>query len=134
MFCSIKSPAARRLTIRVLGTMVLNILFAAIAGLGIRFGHLRGIAAYLVAVLPALPIIGVIVAFGVFLDEEKDEFQRNLLVQALLGGIGGTLAATTVWGYLEAFAHIPHLQTIWIYPIFWLFVGLSTPVVLWRYR
>ena len=26
-----------------------------------------------------------------FLAEEKDEFQRNLLVQALLGGIGGTL-------------------------------------------
>jgi hypothetical protein len=71
---------------------------------------------------------------GVFLEEEKDEFQRNLMVQALLGGIGGTLVATTVWGNLEAFVHVPHLQSIWIYPIFWLFVGLSTPVVLWRYR
>ncbi len=134
MFCTIKSPAVRRLTNRVLGTMVLNILFAVIAALGIRFGHLRGVPAYLVAVLPALPIIGAIVAFGVFLEEEKDEFQRNLLVQALLGGIGGTLAATTVWGNLEAFVHVPHLQSIWIYPIFWLFVGLSTPVVLLRYR
>jgi hypothetical protein len=134
MFCSIKSPAVRRLTNRVLGTMVLNILFAVIAALAIRFAHLRGIAGYLVAVLPALPIVGVIVAFGVFLEEEKDEFQRNLMVQALLGGIGGTLVATTVWGNLEAFVHVPHLQSIWIYPIFWLFVGLSTPVVLWRYR
>lgn len=134
MSCSIKSPAARRLAIRVFGTMVLNILFAVIAALAIRFGHLTGIPAYLVAVLPALPIIAVIVAFGVFLEEEKDEFQRNLLVQALLGGIGGTLAATTVWGNLEAFVHAPHLQTIWIYPIFWLFVGLSIPFVLWRYR
>jgi hypothetical protein len=134
MSCSIKSPAQRRLTKRVLGTMVLNILFAVIAALGIRFGHLRGIPAYLIAVLPALPIVGVIVAFGVFLDEEKDEFQRNLLVQCLLGGIGGTLAATTVWGYLEAFVHAPHLQSMWIYPIFWLFVGLSVPVVLLRYR
>jgi hypothetical protein len=134
MLCSIKSPAARRLAIRVFGTMVLNILFAVIAALGIRFGHLRGIPGYLIAVLPAIPIIGAIVAFGIFLDEEKDEFQRNLLVQALLGGTGGTLAATTVWGYLEAFMHAPHLQSIWIYPIFWLFVGLSIPVVLLRYR
>ena len=134
MLCSIKSRAVRRLTYRVFGTMVLNILFAVVAALGIRFGHLRGIPAYLVAVLPALPIIAVIVAFGFFLQEEKDEFQRNLLVQALLGGIGGTLVATTVWGNLEAFVQIPHLQAIWIYPIFWLFVGLSTPVVLLRYR
>jgi hypothetical protein len=116
MFCSIKSPAVRRLTNRVLGTMVLNILFTVIAALGIRFGHLGGIPAYLLAVFTALPIIGAIVAFG------------------LLGGIGGTLAATTVWGNLEAFAHVPHLQAIWIYPIFWLFVGLSIPVVLLRYR
>ena len=134
MFCSIKSPAVRRLTNRVLGTMVLNILFTVIAALGIRFGHLGGIPAYLLAVFTALPIIGAIVAFGVYLEEEKDEFQRNLLVQALLGGIGGTLAATTVWGNLEAFAHVPHLQAIWIYPIFWLFVGLSIPVVILRYR
>jgi len=134
MFCSIKSPALRRLTNRVWGSMVLSVLFAVVAAVGFRFGHLRGIPAYLVAVLPALPIMGAIVAFGVFLDEEKDEFQRNLLVQALLGGIGGTLAATTIWGNLEAFVHIPQLQPIWIYPIFWLFVGLSTPVVILRYK
>lgn len=134
MLCTIKGVAQRRLTYRVFGSMVLSVLFAVVAALGFRFGHLRGIPAYLVAVLPALPIIGAIVAFGVFLDEEKDEFQRNLLVQALLGGIGGTLAATTVWGNLEAFAHVPHLQAIWIYPIFWLFVGLSAPIVMLRYR
>ena len=134
MNCAIKSAAQRRLTNRVLGTLALTVLFAVIAGLGIRFGHLRGIPAYLVAVLPALPIIGVIAAFGVFLDEENDEFQRNLLVQCLLGGIGGTLAVTTVWGYLEAFVHAPHLPAIWIYPIFWLFVLVSWPVVWRRYR
>jgi len=134
MFCSSTSPAVCRLTNRVWGTVVLTVLFAVISGLGIRFGHLRGIAAYLVAVLPALPIIAVIVAFGIFLEEEKDEFQRNLLVQCLLGGIGGTLAATTVWGYLEAFVHAPHLPLMWIYPIFWLFVSVSYPVVRLRYR
>jgi len=134
MICSIKSPAARRLTIRVWGAVLFSVLFTVVAAMAIRFGHFTGVLAYLVAALPALPIIGVIVAFGVFLREEKDEFQRNLLVQCLLGGIGGTLAVTTVWGNLEAFVHAPHLPLMWIYPIFWLFVGLSTPVVLLRYK
>jgi hypothetical protein len=57
-----------------------------------------------------------------------------LLVQSLLGGIGGTLAATTVWGYLEDFTRTPRLDIVWIYPIFWVFVGISYHVVRARYR
>ena len=49
---------------------------------------------------------------GRFLAAEKDEFQRNVLIQCLLGGIGGTLTTTTIWGYLEDFAHAPHLDPI----------------------
>jgi hypothetical protein len=86
------------------------------------------------AILPAIPILWVLMETGRFLATEKDEFQRNVLVQCLLGGIGGTLAVTTIWGNLENFAHAPHLDLVWIYPIFWIFVVLSAPVVMWRYR
>jgi len=55
-------------------------------------------------------------------------------VQSLLGGIGGTLVVTTVSAYLEDFAHAPRLDMIWVYPIFWLFVAASYPVVKARYR
>jgi hypothetical protein len=85
-------------------------------------------------VLPALPLIGALVGTGAYLTEEKDEFQRNLLIQSLLGGIGATLAATTVWGYLEDFTHVPHLDLILVYPAFWLFVAFSIPVVKLRYQ
>jgi len=134
MFWSIKNPAQRRFVVRMWVLAALCVLFSVVAALGFRLGHLTGVAAYLVAILPALPILGALMATGQYLAEEKDEFERNLLVQSLLGGIGGTLAATTIWGYLEDFAHAPHLHLIWIYPLFWLFVGISIPVVMRRYR
>ncbi len=86
------------------------------------------------AVLPALPIIWVIIETGRYLADEKDEFQRSVLVQSLLGGIGGILATTTIWGFLEDFALAPHLDLVLIYAIFWLFVCVSYPVVRLRYR
>jgi hypothetical protein len=112
----------------------LCVVFAVIAAVGIRFVHLRGIAAYLVAVLPALPIAAALVWTGVYLDEEKDEFQRNLLIQSILGGIGATLIVTTAWGYLEDFTHVSPLPLSMVYPMFWVFTGISFPVVRMRYR
>jgi len=134
MSCSIKSPAVRRFVRSSWMSAVLVSLFAVVAAVAFRRWHLTGLLAYPVAVLPALPILWVLIETGRYLAAEKDEFQRNLLVECLLGGIGGTLAVTTVWGYLEDFLRAPRLDLIWIYPIFWLFVGLSMPVVIWRYR
>src|SRR5580692_5581631 len=108
-WCS-ENPAQRRFLIRSLVTAILTVVFAFIAAAVFRLLHPHGVVAYLVAVLPALPILGILIALGVYLSEEKDEFQRNLHVQYLLWGIGGTLAVTTVWGYLEDFAHAPRLE------------------------
>jgi hypothetical protein len=134
MFCSIKNPAERRYVVRMWIMAGLCVLFSTVAAVLFRLSHPHGVVAYLVGVLPALPIVGALVYTGVYLVEEKDEFQRNLLVQSLLGGTGGILAAITAWGYLEDFAHAPHLDLIWVYPLFWLFAGISYGVVKARYR
>ena|ERR1700691_46864 len=112
----------------------LCLLFSALAAVAFKFGHLTGPLAWAVAAVAALPIVGALVGTGAYLREEKDEFQRNLLIQGLLFGIGGTLAAATIWGYLEDFAHAPHLRLIFVYPLFWVLVGLSMPLVWRRYR
>ena len=46
--------------------------------------HPHGLFAYILAVLPSIPGIGIMVALGLYLAEEIDEFQRNLMIQALL--------------------------------------------------
>jgi hypothetical protein len=112
----------------------LCILFSAVAAVVFRHSHPHGVLSYLIAVLPALPIIGALVYTGVYLAEEKDEFQRNLLVQSLLGGTGGILAATTAWGYMEDFAHAPHMDLVYVYPLFWVFAGITYGLVRARYR
>jgi len=134
MNCAIKSPAQRRFVRTCWMSGGLVAVLAVGAAVAFRSWHLKGLLAYPVAVLPALPILWVLIETGRYLAVEKDEFQRNLLVQCLLGGTGGTLATTTIWGYLQDFAHAPRLDPIWIYPIFWLFVGIAWPVVNRRYR
>ena len=134
MLCSIKNSAQRRFVRTCWLSGGLVVVFAVAAAVVFRLWHLKGLPAYPVAVLPALPILWVLIETGRYLAQEKDEFQRNLLVQCLLGGIGGTLAVTTVWGYMEDFARAPRLDLIWVYPIFWLFVGIAMPVVYRRYR
>ncbi len=95
--------------------------------------HPSTLMAYLIGIAAALPIVGAVAATAYYLLEEKDEFQTNLFVQSLLVGIACTLALTTIWGYLESFANAPHLDAIWLYSIFWLFVGVATPFLRLRY-
>ncbi len=134
MFCPSKSPAQRRFVHACWMSGGLVSFFALVAAAAFRLWHLKGLPAYPVAVLPALPILWMLIETGRYLAAEKDEFLRNLLVQCLLGGIGGTLAVTTVWGYMEDFARAPRLDLVWVYPFFWLFVALTYPVVVRRYR
>jgi MFS family permease len=133
MWC-VSNPAQSRYRVRMLVAAVLCILFAALAAAAFNVWHLMGAVAWVVAVVSALPIVGALVGTGAYLNEEKDEFQRNLYIQAILGGIAGTLAATTIWGYLEDFARAPHMRLIWVCPMFWIFVVVVFPVIRLRYR
>ncbi len=133
MWC-ISSPAQGRYVWRMFWAAALCIALSSAAALGIRHGHMTGVPAYLLAALPAAPIILTLLVTGAYLVEEKDEFQRNLYIQALLGGVALTLSLTTVWGNLEDFVHVPPLDPIWVFPLFWIFVVAAFPVVWLRYR
>jgi hypothetical protein len=134
MICKTNSPAQRRFFYRFAVAMLLYLLLLVSAVWG--FVHYRptGVLAYVLAVLPALPILGQLAVIGLYLAEEKDEFVRNMQIQSLLGGIGGTLAVVSVWGFLENFAHARHLDLFLVYVLFWFFVGISTVVVRLRYK
>lgn len=135
MWCMSANPVQRRFMVQMWIVAGSCILLALVTALSFRLAHPGGLLVYPLAVLPALPIVFALVATGTYLAEETDEFQRSLLIQSLLGGIGVTLATTTVWGYLEHFVHsTPHFDAIWVYPIFWFASGLSYPVVRMRYR
>lgn len=134
MGCMTKNPAVRRFYTRTavtVGAYIAVLLFVAFYFYRL---HPHGLCAYLLALLPAIALTGFIVTIGLYLAEEKDEFQRDLMVQALLWGLGGVLVFTSAWGSLETFIHIRHFQPTWTYSIFWFFFILRTPFLMWKYR
>jgi hypothetical protein len=134
MICTPKSKARRRYISRLLPTMVLYILFLFIAQWTFHHLHPTGIVAYLLAVLPALPLVGSLAIVGLYVAEESDEFERAIIVQSMLWGLGGALSVGTVWGCLEDFANAPHISIFYVYVFFWIFMGLSQPFIRMRYR
>ena len=98
-----KSPATRRYMFRVAGLM--GCYLGALVGVSMAFrnGLVSGPLAYPLAILPALPVIGVFWAVMRLLVEEPDEFLRLLLVRQILIATGFCLTIMTVWEFLQNF-------------------------------
>lgn len=108
----------------VLSIAYVALLFA--AQIAIDHGGLSGPAAYVVAVLPALPIIGLFAAIGRYLVEESDEYLRRLGVRQALVATGFALSIATAWGFLESFELAPHFDAYWIAVIWFVGLGLGS--------
>lgn len=93
-----------------------------------------GLLRYLLALGPALPLLATLWAMGAYLAEETDEFKRATLAQAMLWGLGLTLAFTTVWGFLEEFAGVARFPLYLVFPVFCAGMGVAQPLVRWRYQ
>ena len=128
------SPATRRYLGRFIPLMIVYVIV--ILGVSLAFRHLQpeGPLAWALAIAPALPILGVIAVMGLYLREETDEFQRAVLIESMLWGIGLTLSGSTVWGLLEFYVDAPRVPVFWAFPMFCGAMGLSQFFVRARYR
>ena len=88
-----------------------------------RNSHPTGPLAYVAAVLPALPIVGVFALIGRYMVEERDEYLRMLLVRQSLIATGFAMTIATIWGFLESFGLVPHVDAYFA-AILW-FAGLG---------
>lgn len=129
-----KSPAAKRYLRRFIPTMLVYV--AVIFGVSWAFNHLEptGPLAWILAVLPALPILAVIAFMGLYIKSETDEFIRAMLVESMLWGVGVTMAVMTVWGFLDMYLDAPRLSSFWAFPIFCMAMGVAQQFVRRRYR
>ena len=104
-------PHGKRYNRRVVWLSLLYALFLIAAVYGFKHRAVRRSAsAYLVAVLPALPIIGIFAAIGRYLVEEQDEYVRMLMVRQTLWASGFTLSLATIWGFLDNFGLVGHID------------------------
>lgn len=108
-----RSPAIRRYNRRVL---ILGALYAVLL-LGVSWLFARhligGPLAWFAAILPALPILGIFAAIGRYLVEEQDEYVRMMMARQSLIASGFALGVATVWGFLESFGMVGHVEAFY---------------------
>jgi len=134
MLCYPLSKAGRRYIYRLAPTMFLYVVFLFIAQRTFHHHHPTGWVVYLLAILPALPLVGSLAIVGLYIAEESDEFERSIIVQSMLWGLGAALSVGTIWGFLEDFAQAPHISMFYVYFCFWIVMGASQPIIRMRYR
>ena len=122
---TVGTPAWKRYNVRVIW---LSLAYAGLllpAVYGFKHQLVSSPATYLVAILPALPIIGIFLAIGRYLVEEQDEYVRMLMVRKILWASGFTLSLATIWGFLDNFQLVGHIDGYWIIVLWYFGLGLG---------
>ena len=117
------SRAKKRYDIRVIGLSLVYAVCLLAAVYGFKHHLIAGPLAWVAGVLPALPIIGIFAAIGLYLVEESDEYLRMMTVRQTLWASGFSLSIATIWGFLESFDLVGHVPVYWV-SVLW-FGGLG---------
>ena len=123
-----KSHANNRYAIRLAVLMSAYILLLLLTKYMVKRDLAEGALMWVLAILPALPIVGVFWAIGRLLVEESDEYLRSLLVRQLLIGSAITLSVATVYGFLENFGLVGHVDAFYLTVLFFIGMGVGAAV------
>jgi hypothetical protein len=121
-----RNLAKRRYNARVLG---LSLAYAgALTGVSFVFRSSQpaGPLAWALAILPALPLVGIFIAMGRYLVEEGDEYLRAVESRKALIATGFMLIVTTCWGFLQSFDQVPRVDFYWAAIIWFFGLGLGS--------
>lgn len=91
--------------------------------------QIAGPALWMLALLPTLPVMGMVWAMARLVIEEDDEYQRQKTVNAALIATGITLVICTLWGFLETFGLVPHVWLWATFPIWAIGLGVGQMMV-----
>ena len=80
------------------------------------------------AVLPALPVVGIIAEMGRYLREESDEYQRLVRMRSVLGGTGALLAVLVISDFLREFAGSHALRPFALFVVFCVSMALTEAI------
>jgi hypothetical protein len=119
------TPVRRQYLVRTLMVMVVYIAGIFAAGYLIRDVGISRPLAIAVALVPGLAIAGMFYNTLSMIAATSDEFMRMLAVRQQLIAAGFALAIASVWGTLEMFELVPHVEAFYVV-VLWavgLFVG-----------
>jgi hypothetical protein len=127
------NPAQKRYTRRMLVLMLAYIAILLAVGRVFTLFEPTGPSAYLLGILPALPVIGVFFSMGQYLVDEKDEYLRLVETRKSLIATGFMLTVTTAIGFLQSFDLVPHIDFYWAAILWFAGLGVGSCVqALWK--
>jgi len=122
------TPAHRRYVLRTWAFMVPYVAICVAMMFG-AFDEIEGRpAAWILAAALSAPVIGQLWA-TLGLMRDSDEFVRALTAKQFVVAACLTFAAAVFWGFGETLAGAPHIPAWLIYPLFWVFWGVSAPFI-----
>jgi hypothetical protein len=119
------SAAGKRYRRRVLITMSLYLVLLFGCMKLVKAVPMHGLALYVTALLPAVPIIAVLLILGRYLQEETDEYLRMLTVRSLIVAAGALLATIVVNDFLRVMAHGTPLSPFAGFVVFFFAFGIA---------
>jgi hypothetical protein len=132
--CGSGTPAEKQYQKSVMWQMAAYVLIVFGVTHFVRGHGPKGYELYFLAALPSLPIVGVLISVGVYLRNETDEYQRDLMVRSMLWGIAGVLMVATFFGFMRSFGWNGSLPPFTEFVLFWILVGASKAFYLWKNR
>lgn len=126
------APYMRRYTIRIFLFVASYALILTSSLLFARNGAEHSQATLVgLAVITALPVIGMFWAIFRLLIETDDEYQRLLFAKQTLLATAITLVFVTVWQFLQVYDVID-TGPQWVGVIWFAMLGVSAPIVRWK--
>jgi hypothetical protein len=89
---------------------------------------MHGWLLYVVALLPAVPVIAVLASLARYLQEETDEYLRMLATRSLLVASGALLLTIVVNDFLRVIAHGAALSPFVCFGVFFTAFGIAQMV------
>lgn len=117
------SRPARRYVVRLGVSMTVYIVTLFAGVYLVRHQHVSGPVVWPLALLPGLGIVGAFYAIGMLLVETTDEFLRMLMVRQVLYATGFAMSLASIWGFLESFELVPHIEAFY-WALAW-FIGFG---------
>ncbi|HTV08583.1 MAG TPA: hypothetical protein VMD97_06035 [Candidatus Aquilonibacter sp.] len=130
MICGAKSKAQKRYERDVMWLAAAYMLVLLGSAWLVKAERPEHFFLYFWSVLPAIPVVGLILRMGRYLRDETDEFQRLLRMQSILAGTGALLAVLVVSDFLRGFAHAGDLPP---FTLFLVFAGAMAVTQLWQW-
>lgn len=112
------TPAQRAHTRRVLGALLAYAVILPPLVWYAAHHQLEKPGAIAMAIAAAVPLLGVFGSWGRYVSEERDEYQRTMVVNRIVTATNVTMVVAIVWGFLQAFGAMDLTPMYWI-PVVW---------------